>query len=64
MKTTLNIPDELIKTAMSISKHRTKTETVIIALQEYIHLKKIEKILGHEGKLQFEDTWERSRHAR
>jgi len=64
MKTTLNIPDELIKTAMSISKHRTKTETVIIALQEYIRLKKIEKILGHEGKLQFEDTWERSRHVR
>ena len=64
MKTTLNIPDELIKTAMSISKHRTKTETVIIALKEYIRLKKIERILGHEGKLQFEDTWERSRHAR
>jgi Arc/MetJ family transcription regulator len=64
MKTTLNIPDELINTAMSLSKLRTKTETVIIALHEYIRLKKIEKILGHEGKLQFEDTWERSRHAR
>jgi hypothetical protein len=64
MKTTLNIPDELIKTAMSLSKHRTKTETVIIALHEYIRLKKIENILGHQGKLQFEDTWERSRHAR
>jgi CRISPR/Cas system-associated protein Csx1 len=64
MKTTLNIPDELIKTAMSLSKHRTKTGTVIIALHEYIRLKKIEKILEHEGKLQFENTWERSRHAR
>jgi hypothetical protein len=64
MKTTLNIPDELINTAMSLSKHRTKTETVIIALHEYIRLKKVEKILEHQGKLQFEDTWERSRHAR
>jgi Arc/MetJ family transcription regulator len=64
MKTTLNIPDELIKKAMSLAKHRTKTETVIIALQEYVRLKKIEKILEQEGKLQFEDTWERSRHAR
>jgi hypothetical protein len=64
MKTTLNIPEELIKTAMSLSKHPTKTETVIVALQEYIRLKKIEKILEHEGKLRLEDTWERSRHDR
>jgi hypothetical protein len=64
MKTTLNIPEDLIKTAMSISNHRTKTETVIVALQEYIHQKKIEKILEYEGKLHLEDTWEKSRHER
>ena len=64
MKTTLNIPDDLIKTAMSLSKHRTKTETVIIALQEFIRKKKVEKILAHQGRLEFDDTWEKSRHAR
>jgi hypothetical protein len=64
MKTTLNIPEEPIKTAMSLSKYRTKTETVVVALQEYIRLKKIEKILNHEGKLQFDNTWEKTRHAR
>jgi hypothetical protein len=64
MKTTLNIPKELIEAAMSLSKRRTKTETVIVALHEFIRLKKIEKILEHEGKLQIENTWERSRHAR
>lgn len=64
MKTTLNIPEDLIKTAMSLSEHRTKTETVIVALQEYVRLKKIEKIFELEGKLQFEDVWEKSRHAR
>jgi CRISPR/Cas system-associated protein Csx1 len=64
MKTTLNIPEEIIKTAMSLSKFRTKTETVVVALKEYIRLKKIEKILEHEGKLQFENTWEKTRHAR
>jgi hypothetical protein len=64
MKTTLNIPEDLIKRAMSLAKHKTKTETVIVALQEYIRQKKIEKILEHQGKLQFEDTWEKSRHAR
>ncbi len=64
MKTTLNIPDDLIKKAMSLAKHRTKTETVIIALQEYVRQKKIEQVLKWQGKLQFDETWEKSRHAR
>ena len=64
MKTTLNIPEDLIRKAMSLAKHRTKTETIIVALQEYVRQKKIEKILEHQGKLQFNDSWEKSRHAR
>ena len=64
MKTTFNIPDDLIKTAMSLSRSRTKTKTLIVALQEYIRLRKIEKVLENEGKLQFENSWEKTRHAR
>ena len=64
MKTTLNIPEDLIKKAMALAKHKTKTETVIVALQEYVRQKKIEKILQHQGKLEFDETWEKSRHAR
>ena len=64
MKTTLNIPEDLIRKAMSLTKHKTKTETIIVALQEYVRQKKIEKILEHQGKLQFDDSWEKSRHAR
>jgi hypothetical protein len=64
MKTTLNIPEDLIKKAMSLAKHRTKTEAIIVALQEYVRQKKIEKIVQHQGKLQFEETWKKSRHAR
>jgi hypothetical protein len=64
MKTTLNIPEDLIRKAMSLTKHRTKTETIIVALQEYVRQKKIEKIIEHQGKLQFDDSWEKSRHAR
>ncbi len=64
MKTTLNIPEDLIKKAMSLAKNRTKTQTVIIALQEFVRRKKVDKILDHEGKLEFDSTWEKSRHAR
>ena len=64
MKTTLNIPENLIKKAMLLAKHKTKTETVVVALEEYIRKKRIERILAKEGKLDFEDIWEKSRHAR
>ena len=64
MRTTLNIPEDLIKKAMSLSKHKTKTETVIAALQEYVRQKTVQKIMEHQGKLQFDETWEKSRHAR
>lgn len=43
MKTTLNIPDELLKEAMTASKSRTKTEAVITGLMELIRQRKIEK---------------------
>jgi hypothetical protein len=39
-------------------------ETVIVALQEYVRQKKVEKILEHEGRLQFEETLDKSRHVR
>jgi hypothetical protein len=64
MKTTLNIPEALLRTAMSLSKNKTKTDTVIVALKEYVRKKRIEKILEHQGKLQFEEIWEKTRHAR
>jgi len=64
MKTTLNIPEDLIRKAMSLAKHRTKTEAIVVALQEYIRQKKVEKILEHQGKLEFNDSWEKSRHGR
>jgi hypothetical protein len=64
MKTTLNIPEDLIKKTMSLSKHKSKTQTVIAALQEYVRQKTIENIMEHQGKLRFEETWERGRHLR
>lgn len=64
MKTTLNISEELISMAMALSGHKTKTETIAEALQEYIRSKKIEKLLEQEGKLRFEGHRETARHER
>lgn len=64
MKTTLNIPEDLVKKTMQLSKSRTKTEAIITALKEYIRRKRLEDIIGMEGKLKFSDDWEKARHAR
>lgn len=64
MKTTLNIPDELLKEAMTASKSRTKTETVITGLMELIRQRKIERVISSVGKLEFSDAWEKVRHGR
>ena len=64
MKTTMNIPEELIREAMAVSSHRTKTEAVIAALREYVRMKTLEQILDLEGALQLDDTWEKARHGR
>lgn len=64
MKTTLNIPAELIKEAMTTAKSKTKTDAVIAGLKELIRKKKIEKILSLAGKLEFSDKWNKARHER
>jgi Arc/MetJ family transcription regulator len=64
MKTTLNIPDDLLKEAMTVSKSRTKTEAVLTGLRELIRQRKIERVLSSAGKMEFSDKWEKARHGR
>src|SRR3990172_1322661 len=64
MKTTLNLPDDLIKKTMKISGSRTKTAAIVTAMEEYIRRKKLEEIIRMEGKLDFTDDWEKARHER
>ena len=64
MKTTLNIPEDLVKRTMKLSKSKTKTAAIITALEEYVRRKKLEDIIGMKGKLRFSDDWEKARHER
>ncbi len=51
MRTTLDLPEDLLKEAMRLSNARTKTGTVIISLQELINKRKIERLRELKGKL-------------
>ncbi len=64
MKTTLNIPEDLVNTTMRLSGSKTKTGAIVTAMKEYIRRKKLEHIVELEGKLQFSDNWEKARHER
>ncbi|HAG51792.1 MAG TPA: hypothetical protein DCL42_10750 [Deltaproteobacteria bacterium] len=64
MKTTLDIPDELLNEAMRLAHSKTKKDSVIIALEDFVRKKRIEEAFEMEGKLKFKKDWERLRHER
>jgi len=63
MKTTINIPDELLEDARRASGQKTKTATIVQALENLVRQKKVAAVLESAGKLEFSD-WEEGRHAR
>ena len=64
MRTTLDLPEDLLKEAMQLSNVRTKTGTIILSLQELINKRKIERLRELKGKLDLDidlDTLRRDR---
>lgn len=57
MRTTLIIPDRLIKELKSIASDKSKTALISEALEEYINKKHREKLLSLKGKIQIEYDW-------
>jgi Arc/MetJ family transcription regulator len=51
MRTTLDLPDDLVEEAMHITEARTKTEMIKKALINLIDQHKRERILRYHGKL-------------
>ncbi|NOX90782.1 MAG: type II toxin-antitoxin system VapB family antitoxin [Calditrichaeota bacterium] len=51
MRTTIDIPEDLINEAMKITKARTKTELIKYALQNIIQRNKIKEIKSFKGKI-------------
>jgi len=51
MRTTLDIPENLLSEAMKVTKARTKTEVIKFALENIIQKNKLQKIKSYQGKL-------------
>ena len=50
MRTTLDLPEELLSEAMKIASTETKTGVIILALQELIRKSKIKDLKKYRGK--------------
>lgn len=51
MRTTLDIPEDLVNEAMKITRCRTKTEVIKIALENIIQKNNIQSLKKFRGKI-------------
>lgn len=51
MRTTLNIPEDLLAEARKASGARTKTATIILGLKEILRRNKLERLWSLRGRL-------------
>jgi Arc/MetJ family transcription regulator len=57
MRTTMSLDDGLIKELMEVTKAKTKTEAIHLAISEFLRRKKIEGLLALEGKVRLDLDW-------
>jgi Arc/MetJ family transcription regulator len=51
MRTTLDLPEDLVNETLEVSGARSKTTAICLALQEYIRMKKSKRLLDYKGKI-------------
>lgn len=61
MRTTIDIPEELIKKAMKLTHAKTKTTTIVIALTELINRYKLSELRKFRGKFDLNIDLKKSR---
>ena len=61
MRTTLDIPAELLDEARSALGFRSKTDTIILALRELVRRRRLEELKGLLGKVTLDVDVPRSR---
>ena len=54
MRTTLDLPESLVKEAMTLTHIKTKTDLIKIALQNLIQREKIKDLKNYFGKVDLE----------
>jgi hypothetical protein len=61
MRTTLDIPEELIEEARNLLGFKSKTDTVVLSLQELVRRRRIEELKDLLGSVDLEIDLDASR---
>ncbi len=64
MRTTMDLPEDLVEEARSLSGTRSKTAAVILALKDYIDRKKMDRLRELKGSVKVERDLTSLRHGR
>lgn len=64
MRTTLDLPPELIDEAVRLLGFKSKTDAVVVSLRELIRRKRIEELAAMAGHVELEVDLPRSRRRR
>ena len=51
MRTTIDLPETLVKKAMKVSNQRTKTAVIVTALEDYVRKSRIQGLKNFRGKV-------------
>ena len=51
MRTTIDLPESLVKEAMKVSHQRTKTSVIVTALEDFIRKNKIQGLKKFRGQV-------------
>ncbi len=51
MRTTIDLPETLVKKAMKVSNQRTKTAVIVTALEDYVRKSRIQGLKKFRGKV-------------
>lgn len=54
MRTTLDIPENLLSEAMRITRTKTKTAVIVLALEELIRKERIAELKQFKGKIELD----------
>jgi Arc/MetJ family transcription regulator len=61
MRTTLDLPEPLVEEARRLLGFKSKTDTVVVSLQDLVRRKRIEELKSMLGKVKLELDLEHSR---
>jgi Arc/MetJ family transcription regulator len=61
MRTTLDLPEDLVNEAKAILGFKSKTDTIVFALKEVVRRQKLRNLVGLFGKVNIEIDLDKSR---